>query len=65
MPYFWKPSDQVPASTVLEVLLEAHAECGEDETYGIEYAVEKLYGVKMFNALAAGEEITDAHYADG
>jgi hypothetical protein len=65
MPYFWKPTDQVPGSTVLEVLLEAHAECGEDETYGIEYAVEKLYGVKMFNALAAGEEITDAHYADG
>jgi hypothetical protein len=65
MPLVWKPGDQLPASAVLEVLLEAHAECGEDETYGIEYVVEKLYGVKMFNALAAGEEITDAHYADG
>jgi hypothetical protein len=65
MPYFLSPNDTASGAAVLEVLLRAHAECGEDETYGIEYAVEQLYGVKMFQALAAGEEITDAHYQDG
>ena len=65
MPYFFTPSDTASGAAVLEVLLRAHAECGEDETYGIEFAVEQLYGVRMFQALAAGEEITDAHYEAG
>jgi hypothetical protein len=65
MPFFWKPTDELSGSTVLEVLLEAHAECDEDARYGVEYVVEKLYGIKMFRALEAGEEITDAHYAGG
>ena len=47
---------------MLEVLLQAHDECDEDARYGVEYVVERLYGVKMFHALEAGEEITDAYY---
>ena len=63
VPIFWTPSDRVAGSAVLEVLLQAHADCGADDRYGVEYAVAKLYGIKMSQALAVGEEITDAYYA--
>jgi hypothetical protein len=63
MPYFNKPTDTATGAAVLEVLLRAHAECDEDSVYGVEWAVEQLYGVRMFQALAAGEEIEDHHYA--
>jgi hypothetical protein len=63
MPYFNKPTDTATGAAVLEILLQAHAEAGEEAAYGIEWAVEQLYGVRMFQALASGEEIEDHHYA--